>query len=121
MAGTLKYVFLAVAVVCYMQCAEMARLPRNTAPTNTNSEPAVPANFLEALSKPEFFNNLFANISAAFTEDNLKKYGINPSDVKEGFAKVQENFQNGVAELQKNVNTLIEQQPADAKPKKTKK
>uniref|UniRef100_A0A1I8P0S6 Uncharacterized protein n=1 Tax=Stomoxys calcitrans TaxID=35570 RepID=A0A1I8P0S6_STOCA len=123
MAGALKYVFVAVAVICYMQSAEMARLPRNTA--NSGNEPALPANIFEAFTKPEFWNALSANISEAFTEDNLKKYGIHPvtlNDVKEGFSKVQENLQSGLAELQKNVNGLMEQQhPAETKPKKTKK
>ncbi|XP_058980876.1 uncharacterized protein LOC101899131 isoform X1 [Musca domestica] len=120
MAGALKYVFVAVAIFCYMQQAEMARLPRNT-----GAEPALPANIFEAFTKPEFWNSLSKNISDAFTEENLKKYGIRPvtlEDVKEGFAKVQENVQTGFAELQKNVNNLLEQnQPAaaaDAKPKK---
>ncbi|XP_058981573.1 uncharacterized protein LOC131800324 isoform X3 [Musca domestica] len=109
MAGALKYVFVAVAIFCYMQQAEMARLPRNT-----GAEPALPANIFEAFTKPEFWNSLSKNISDAFTEE----------DVKEGFAKVQENVQTGFAELQKNVNNLLEQnQPAaaaDAKPKKQK-
>ncbi|XP_073826622.1 uncharacterized protein isoform X1 [Musca autumnalis] len=107
MAGALKYVFVAVAIFCYMQQAEMARLPRNTA-----AEPALPANIFETFSKPEFWNSISKNFADAFTDENLKKYGIRPvtlEDVKEGFAKVEENVKTGFAELQKNLNSLVEQ------------
>ncbi|XP_061395489.1 uncharacterized protein LOC133331095 [Musca vetustissima] len=116
MAGAFKYVFVAVAIFCYMQQAEMARLPRST-----GTEPALPANIFEAFTKPEFWNSLQKNLTDAFTEENLKKYGIRPDDVKEGFAKVQENVQSGLAELQKNFNNLVEQTQhanTEVKPKK---